>query len=630
MEKRGFFEGISGVNLRKGQVTIFIIIAILIVGFLTLFFIFKDKIINPVGTSVPPEFEPAYNSFLSCIENSALRGIGFMESQGGYIYTPEFELGSTFMPFSSQLDLFGTPIPYWYYVSGNNLQKEQVPSKENLQSDLERYIDENIKNCNLDNFASEGFRIILGEPNTKVTINDRTVFVNLDMSMNMKYKEQSIFVNKHAQTIQSNLGELYNSAKKIYDYEQKNLFLENYTVDVLRLYAPVDGVEISCSPKVWNARDVFKNLSEALVANTLALKVRNGDFKLLNKNEKYFVLDLDVNGNVQFLTSENWPSTFQVSPSDGSMMISKPVGVQQGLGILGFCFVPYHYVYDVKYPVLVQISEGDEIFQFPLAVVVNGNKPRKAFDVGTQGVSDSAICGNRNTPFKIYTYDSKLNSISAQVSLECLGVKCDLGKTENGVLSTTVPQCVNGFISTSADGYEDARYQISTTIESRADVLMNKIYPQNINLLLDGVPYKGNALISFSSENFSKSVAYPEQTTVDLTEGQYEIQVFIYKNSELKFEGSTSQQCVKVPQEGIGGMFGLEKEKCFDIEVPEQIVTSVLAGGGKQNYYILESNLALTKSVDISATSLPVPTDLKSLETNYLLFENRELGINFK
>jgi len=630
MKKRGFlgkfYEGIS----KKGQVTIFIIIAILIVSLFAVFFIFKDKIVNPSGPPIPKEFEPMYNSFLSCLEDSASRGIDTIETQGGYIYTPEFEPGSTFMPFSSQLDLFGNPVPYWYYVSGNNIQKEQVPSKENLQSDLERFIDENIQNCNLDSFVSEGFRVILGEPNAKVTVNDRTVFVNLEMPMNMKFKEQSIFVEKHSQTVQSNLGELYNSAKKIYDYEQKNLFLENYTVDVLRLYAPVDGVEISCSPKVWNAREVFKNLSEALVANTLALKMKNGNFQLSNANEKYFVLDLDVPGDVQFLTSPNWPSTFKVSPSDDAVMVSKPVGVQQGLGILGFCFVPYHYVYDVKYPVLVQISEGNEIFQFPLAVVVEGNKPRKALDVSTPGIVDSAICQNRNTPLKVSTYDLDLRPVSSKISFECFGVKCDLGETKDGTLDTNVPQCVNGFIYATAEGYDDSRYQISTTNEQGITISMNKLYSQNINLFLDGSAYNGNALVSFVSENFSKSISYPEQKNIDLTEGQYEIQVFIYEDSELKFQGSTSQQCVKVPQEGIGGFFGLEKEKCFDIEVPEQVVTSVLAGGGKQNYYILSSNLADSRSIEINAVSLPVPNDLKSLETNYLLFENRGLGITFK
>ena len=37
------------------------------------------------------------------------------------------------------------------------------------------------------------------------------------------------------------------------------------------MYAPVDGVELTCSPLVWNADEVFKNLSIATETNTFAL-----------------------------------------------------------------------------------------------------------------------------------------------------------------------------------------------------------------------------------------------------------------------------------------------------------------------------------------------------------------------
>jgi rod shape-determining protein MreC len=31
-----------------------------------------------------------------------------------------YEASSEYMPFSSQLDFLGNPVPYWYYISGNN------------------------------------------------------------------------------------------------------------------------------------------------------------------------------------------------------------------------------------------------------------------------------------------------------------------------------------------------------------------------------------------------------------------------------------------------------------------------------------------------------------------------------
>jgi len=61
-------------------------------------------------------------------------------------------------------------------------------------------------------------------------------------------------------------------------------------------------------------------------------------------------------------------------------LIANPVGNQPGLGVLCFCYVPYHFVYNIGYPVLIQVYSGEEIFQFPVAVVVKGNKPREALD----------------------------------------------------------------------------------------------------------------------------------------------------------------------------------------------------------------------------------------------------------
>ncbi len=108
---------------KKGQVTIFIILAMLIVGGIIIYFSFSGGF----GSGVPPEFEEVYSYYLSCLEDTASYGVGLLGEQGGYIYLPEFEPGSAYMPFSSQLDFFGSGIPYWMYVSGNNLLKEQVP-----------------------------------------------------------------------------------------------------------------------------------------------------------------------------------------------------------------------------------------------------------------------------------------------------------------------------------------------------------------------------------------------------------------------------------------------------------------------------------------------------------------------
>ena len=131
---------------RKAQVSIFIIIAIVVVAGVIIFFSLRE--IGPA--KVPASLEPVYVNFLGCLEEDIKTGIDVLGSQGGYIELPEFEPGSGHMPFSSQLEFVGNQIPYWYYVSGNNIQKDQVPSLSDMETALEDFVESQIVNCPFD------------------------------------------------------------------------------------------------------------------------------------------------------------------------------------------------------------------------------------------------------------------------------------------------------------------------------------------------------------------------------------------------------------------------------------------------------------------------------------------------
>lgn len=617
----------EGIN-RRGQVTIFIIIAIVIVAGVGLYFLFRGSL-NSDG--IPSNLEPVYAHFQSCLEEYTLVGIDVLESQGGYIYLPDFEPGSSYSPFSSQLNFLGNGIPYWYYVSGNNLEKEQVPTKSEMEEQLGLFVQNKINSCVFDNFYDEGYAVYLDNNSTiDVAILEDKVEVNFNYDFGIEGKNDSVIVSNHIIGVDSQLGNLYDSANEVYDYENENLFLEEYTVDILRLYAPVDGIEMQCSPLTWSAEDVFADLAEAIEANILSLKSVNGDYDLQNKYNKYFVVDLPVEENVRFLTSQDWPYSYEVNPSEDALMISEPIGNQQGLGILGFCYVPYHFVYSVKYPVLIQVESGDEIFQFPMAVIVEGNNPREALDTSAFGLETFEFCEYANTPTEVNVFDNRLYSVEANVSYKCAGTSCNIGVTENGYLESEFPQCANGFVIARAEGYADAVQEYSTTESGSVDIFLNKLYEEEIDLKLNNVDYGGEALITFASDSGSRTILYPETKSVELQDGQYNVTVYIYKNSSLKFSETTIQQCTEVPSSGLGGLVGLTEEQCFDITIPEQIISNVLAGGGTQSYYVTESELMESKVIEINVPSLPIPSSLEELQVNYIAFEDNSLRINFK
>jgi hypothetical protein len=607
---------------KKGQVTIFIIIGILLVAGVVTFLWLRG---NLSVVNVPASIQPAYTAFVSCLEDKTNLGIKSLESQAGYIDLPKFEPGNSFMPFSSQLNFFGSQIPYWYYVSGNNIQKTQIPTKINMEQSLAAFINDNIRDCNYNDYYEQGFDIVQAEPTATVTINNNEVNVNLKMDMTINYKNDTTIIRNHKTIIKSKLGSLYNSAKTIYDKEQKELFLEDYAIDNLRLYAPVDGTELTCSPKIWNADEVFGNIKSAVETNTLALSTQSPK----TTTEKYFYVDAKISDSVRFINSKDWASSFEVNPSDENIMIANPVGNQQGLGILGFCYISYHFVYNIKYPILVQVYNGDETFQFPMAIIIQGNKARTATNGSAESVS-SDLCPYKNTMQTISTYNTNLNVIPALISYECLGQTCLIGNSSSGTLTTKFPQCNNGYVIARANGYQETRYLYSTVSSGSASVIMNKLYPLNVNLKLSGQNYNSQAMIYFDSASDSKVVSYPQQKTVQLTEGDYNISVYIYRNSSINFPATTRKECTKIASTGIGGLFGLTEEKCFDVKLPQQIITNSLAGGGKQSYYFFEDDLKNFKSIEINAGSFSVPNTLDELQKNYLTFDTKELEVSLK
>ncbi len=607
---------------KRAQLAIFIILGILLVAMVSLVFIFRDSLFpNKSGINT----DPVYRTFINCLEEDLRIGANVLGSQGGYIYLPEYEQGSKYSPFSSQLDFLGNPIPYWYYVSGNNIQKERVPSKRDMEDELSKFISSKLKTCFFDNYYSQGYSILMGEPDAHIRISENNIILDLDMDFSISRGDKNLVARKHKVTIDSQLGSLYDSALKIYKHESDELFLEKYAIDVLRLYAPVDGVELSCTPITWDASQVFSELREAIQFNTMSIK--NG-----NAPGKYFEVDIrgvPSNHNVRFLNSQNWTSMYEVNPSEGQLMVASPVGDQKGMGIVGFCYVAYHFVYSMKYPVLVQISSNDnaeEIFQFPLAIVIERNTPRGApAGESLEPQPYEELCSEMNTMIRVDVYDTNLKPIDAFVSYSCLGATCNIGTTQEGSLLRNFPQCVNGFINVQADGYKEENIMYSTVSPGAVSVYLSKYYDLDIQLRMDGNLYNGESLIYFTSGDDFKIIFYPQQKTVRLGEGEYEIQVHIYKDPNLNVGSTTQKKCIDAPLAFLGGALKLTRKKCYDVEVPAQTISNALAGGGKLNYSFLEEDLKRARALEINAENFPTPNTLEQIQKNYILFEESKL-----
>ncbi len=611
----------------RAQITIFIIIAILIVFFIVGYFLLKDRI----KLGIPREVLPVYDYFISCVEDETKTAVSIMESQAGYLEIPEFEPGSEYMPFSSHLNFLGIAVPYWYYISGNGIAKDQMPNKEKMELQLKNYLKEKIAECSFEEFERQGFIIKRKEPEVNVDIKDTKINIVVEMPLSISFGSVTMKQTEHKISVNSKLGKFYDIARKIYDKEKAEMFLENYGVDVLRLYAPVDGVEITCSPKIWLKDNIKEELKNALEANVQAIKIKGDYYSLTSPENKYFIQDLGerIEENVNFLYSKQWPTKIEIYSDDP--MMAEPVGLQEGLGILGFCFVPYHFVYDMAYPVLVQIYDNEEMFQFPLGVVIDKNKPLEGENVESLQGIEPELCQHKLTTIDVYTYNTKLEPVEASISFKCFGTSCDIGETKiergDAYLSALFPQCVNGFIIAKADGYSTKKYMVSTVESTTVDIVLDKEYSLDLEVEVNGKKLSGERAVIYFEGAKNFVIAYPEQKEVKLSEGQYNITAYIYKNSTLSLGGFTTQKCIEVPETGIFGIFGSTKEKCFSMNIPAQTISFAISGGGKTSYYFVESELSDHKKLKIKAENLPQPTSIEQLQDNYNLLEEKTLWL---
>ncbi len=616
---------------KRGQVTIFIIIAIIIVAGLVTYFLVRGNI---AVSGVPAEFRPVYDYYSECIKTETKAALDLAGTQSGHVYVPEYIPGSEYAPFSSQLNFLGFPVPYWYYVSGNGIIKEQMPTKKEIEKEIAQYVKDKIANCDFESFSLQGFVIEREEGNVNVKIEEEKVNVEVNAPLSVSKEERTARQTKEAVIVESKFGKFYRMAQEIYQKEKEDSFLENYTIDTLRLYAPVDGVELSCSPKIWKTQEIVNDLNSGLEANIGSLKLDGDYYSKNSKSDNYFVLDMKTDERVNFVYSRNWPYKIALEGNgvDQDLVVAEPIGNQEGLGVLGFCYIPYHFVYDLGFPVLIQSYDDNELFQFPVAVIIDKNVPRQAaFSEFGEDTSEVDVCQFNTQDVNINVYDSNLNPVDANISYICFNQQCRIGESKGGSLSARVPACLNGYLQTRAEGYSEKTQLFSSNKENKADVILDREYELDVSAEIDGKESAQSVILSFKRIDDEKitTLALPDVKKIKLSEGNYEVTAYVYGNTSIVIPATSKEECRNVPKGGILGLFGSTREECFNIDYPESKIDSAIIGGGKSESYLLSSDLEKGRMI-VSLRSLPKPDSLEQLQYNFAALDSQPIDLEFQ
>jgi len=167
---------------KRGQVTIFIIIAIVIISAIALFFLFRSGIEIP-GIGIGKETSPS--SFLeSCIEDKIKETTEIISSQGGYINNP---LNKTFKftEEDSPLDISYLCYTQNYYIPCINQEPMLI---QHLKDEIKNYISDDVGDC-FDGLTSsldkQGYSVDVKYRGFEVELMEKKVVIEIDAELTL-------------------------------------------------------------------------------------------------------------------------------------------------------------------------------------------------------------------------------------------------------------------------------------------------------------------------------------------------------------------------------------------------------------------------------------------------------------
>lgn len=185
--------------MKKGQITIFIIIGIvLMLSFAAYFYISQRTSVEEV-LRVPAQISPIHTFLEDCIKEHATNGLFLLGSQGGYIFptvnTLETDIGT---------------IAYGYHL-GNSL----LPSILTMKLELETYVDAVLPTCDLSPFENQGFTIEIENSTTKVTIQPASVLFEVHYPLKISKGQFTGKIDDFVINKPIRLGEMHSAAAEI-------------------------------------------------------------------------------------------------------------------------------------------------------------------------------------------------------------------------------------------------------------------------------------------------------------------------------------------------------------------------------------------------------------------------------
>ena len=407
----------KGFKGKKGQVTIFIILGILLL-LATAIIVYlnvigegttiKEQI--PQEEKLPGELDSVRVAVKKCLHETTKDGLEELGMQAGWVSTRDEKLAGrefNFVPDDTNSDgmaMKNLQVPYWTFMDDDNycqkdcmfgFQRPPLKSSENegdkrpdddtsIEAQLDRYIKKEMPAC-LDE-AYENFRPRFEiqeksplKPTTVVT--PKEVLVKLDYIVQVSDSSVKAEVKGAYTRIDLPLKKIYELARGISEAESEYRFIERNIMNMITVYSGVDRDKLPPisatrtdvgSMVVWSETEVKNKVKqEILVPFVQGMQVPGTlNYRKTEYNQSGSTLDRMAQGMIasfssrivnesygEYETNFNYldsPVYFEVTPSKGEILRPQKMSGDIG-GVMGVFVQNYEFRYDVTFPVLVTI-----------------------------------------------------------------------------------------------------------------------------------------------------------------------------------------------------------------------------------------------------------------------------------
>ena len=403
---------------KKGQVTLFIIIGLLILIAIGVFFyvktyVLKEKLdINLEQDDVAAEAKVVQDYLTSCVSGIGKEGVVLLGLHGGYINTSDSSYTNRDLSFNplnptnaDGVFFHDWEIPYWWYLETSNTCKQcsvtrkNIPSLQEMQDQISLYVKRQLPGC-LDGFSSLSQQGITVEEKGTLRVDTAiaadSVFIQVHYPLAVTVGESVTGLEKSYVELSVPLEKIYNTAFALVEKQVNEPFLEQAMMNLISVYSgldqnklpPLSALTVSYQLVYWTQPQVFDLLKTYLRTYTPLFTVRDSqNFNEISTGEsltdgflRSFIIDLPQIENVHdfsidFLYS-SWDPYFDITPRRGGLLGPSIFKNSFPLNLAPVWQTNvYEFFYDLSFPVLVSLH-SDSAFNgegYSFFVAMEGN-----------------------------------------------------------------------------------------------------------------------------------------------------------------------------------------------------------------------------------------------------------------